>query len=186
MRILLVFSDPIVYRQHLREITASFVDVGWHVTLATRSPDQLIVNSACCSSLLSLYELPITRNPSPLSDISAVFSLFRLIFFNRFDFVLSFTPKGGFISSLTSILLSLSLNRRYRYIHYFTGPRWTALSPLSPICILLKCFDKLITLSANRLLCDSFTQRDLLRSNLFLPSSRRDCLGDGSLHGVDT
>src|SRR4051812_33782693 len=46
---------------------------------------------------IKFFEFPITRKFGPLSDLKALFSLWRLLRRERFDIIHTHTPKGGLL-----------------------------------------------------------------------------------------
>ena len=56
---------------------------------------------------VTAFQVPIVRNISPLADVRALVSLYRLCRRQRFDAVHSVTPKAGLLAMLASRMMDL-------------------------------------------------------------------------------
>jgi glycosyltransferase involved in cell wall biosynthesis len=185
MSILVVFTSPIVYSQHLREIIR-LLSQYHSVTLCTNLSDNPQYMSSCPEfSELDIHNVPFLRRLSPIKDLISVIHLCRLIMLNKYSIVLSFTPKAGLVTSFACILAALFVRRPVN-IHYFTGLLWPHRSIISPGRLFLLFCDRLVVSISTRLLCDSPSQEHILRKTFPSSSSKIFCVGHGSLKGVDT
>ncbi|HBN8358999.1 TPA: glycosyltransferase, partial [Pseudomonas aeruginosa] len=81
----------------------------------------------------------IPRKISPLSDLLALYKLWRFFRKERFDIVHSTTPKAGLLCALAGKLAFVPIR-----LHTFTGQPWVGLKGLK--YLLSKGSDKLIAL----------------------------------------
>ena len=184
-KILIVFSAPIVFSQHLREIIA-LLSKNYSIHVCTNLSDNpSYFTSHKETSEYYAYSAPFSRRLSPFADIITVVRLIRLISINKYSFVLSFTPKAGLVSSIAILLCALLLHRPV-FFHYFTGLLWPHLNFSSPIRIFLSFCDWLIISASSRVFCDSPSQEMTLRHAFPSSVSKISCIGHGSLKGVDT
>ena len=68
---------------------------------------------------LHLIHIPIKRKINLFYDFLSLFSLFYIIYKNKFELTLSLTPKAGLLTALTSFLNSIKIR-----IHIFNGQIW--------------------------------------------------------------
>lgn len=182
-RILLVCSSHLVVNQHLLEIIEK-LRIHYSIELVTNfSFDE---NPFSNADDLIFHSLPIKRKPDIVSDILCIFLLVRILFNSHYHLILSFTPKGGLISSVAVLLHCLFLCRKVSFVHYFTGNLWRHRSRYSLSSLLLRSIDKFIVFMSNYSLFDSHTQVAHFKNLNFVDSKKLCCLGFGSLKGVDT
>ena len=137
-KVLVVFSAPIVYSQHIRQLCIALSDF-YDIHICTNlSVDPSYISSFDEISRFCLYKAPFSRKISPLADLSSLYILTRLICTNQYSLVLSFTPKGGLITSIANLLSSFFVSSPI-YIHYFTGLLWPHLNFFSPIRLSFCC-----------------------------------------------
>ena len=125
-----------------------------------------------------LIHIPIKRKINLFYDFLSLFSLFYIIYKNKFELTLSLTPKAGLLTALTSFLNSIKIR-----IHIFNGQIWYNKKGIKKI--ILKKFDKVTYLLSNYCLCESKSQVDFLISEGF-QKKKITVIGNGSLMGVDT
>jgi glycosyltransferase involved in cell wall biosynthesis len=122
--------------------------------------------------------LPLAREISLISDISALFKLFGILHKNKFDSIHSVTPKAGLLG-----MIAASFSGIHNRIHWFTGQVWVTKAGFSRK--ILKSADKLIAFFATKLLADSPSQRNFLVEEGICRFSDISVIGDGSICGVD-
>ncbi len=184
--LLLVCSDPIVIEQHLHEIICQLSKT---VNLMICTNLQCISKYPIAQGLaktIKFIDIKIIRKPSVSHDLVATFRLLSVLYANRIDFVLSFTPKGGLISSLSVSIARLILCRHIFYAHYFTGLFWQNLSKLSVRYYFFREIDRFIVNTASKIYCDSSAQLQLLLSTYHESRDVFVLQGSGSLKGVNT
>lgn len=126
---------------------------------------------------LSKY-IPVDRKINFLQDIKSVISLHKFLKKEKFDLVLSVSPKAGLVTSIASFFAGTK-NR----IHFFTGQVWVTKRGL--FRFLLKSIDKLIaTLNTNNLI-DSPSQRTFLIEQKIVSEQKTSVLLSGSISGVN-
>lgn len=131
------------------------------------------------SSHAKTVNIQISRNISPLSDLSAIWNLTRFFRTNEFVIAHSVSPKAGLITAISGWLARTPIR-----IHWFTGQVWVLMQ--GPKRSLLKNLDRLIGLLATAVLVDSPSQREFLLEQRVIKASKSAVLGAGSISGVDT
>jgi glycosyltransferase involved in cell wall biosynthesis len=151
--------------------------------MASRYDVALAVNAAEGVSLLPglptrVHSVPILRPIAPVSDIVALWKLYRLFRAERFDAVHSVSPKGGLLAMTGAWLARVPVRA-----HMFTGQVWVTRTGL--MRQLLKATDRWIATVATHVLADSPSQREFLIENGIVSPDRCAVLASGSISGVD-
>lgn len=120
----------------------------------------------------------IPREISVFDDLLAVFKLTFFFRSNRFDIVHSTTPKAGLVTAIAGYIARVPVR-----IHTYTGQVWVEKKGL--VRLLSIWGDRLIGLLNTQCYADSPSQVRFLLKNKILSKKRIDCLGFGSLAGVD-
>ncbi len=174
-RIAIVVSTPMTVEVFLRDqIIALSNDYDVTVIANASGPDALGV----LARLVSFIPVDIRRDISPLADLAACWTLYKLFCKLRFDLVHSVTPKAGLLAMCASRAARVS-NR----IHVFTGQVWVTRQGF--MRWLLKAIDRLIASSATLVLVDSPSQREFLLAQDVASAENSTVLGDGSISGVN-
>jgi lipopolysaccharide/colanic/teichoic acid biosynthesis glycosyltransferase/glycosyltransferase involved in cell wall biosynthesis len=127
----------------------------------------------------TLVPLRIERRTAPWRDLTALWSLYRLLRAGCFEVVHSMTPKAGLLAMTASWLARIPVR-----IHTFTGQVWV--TRRGPVRALLRAFDVVVARLATMTLADSPSQRDfLVREGITAPDTV-GVLGKGSVCGVDS
>lgn len=119
------------------------------------------------------------RKINIFQDLKSLFKLY--VFFNeeKFNVVLSTTPKAGLLAMLASLLSGINIR-----IHFFTGQVWATKKGL--FRYILKTMDRIIVVSSSHILIDSSTQKDFLKNENILNSKIKGIvLKSGSISGVN-
>lgn len=125
------------------------------------------------------HKIPINRKIDILKDIKSIYLLYKFFSKEKFDLVLSVTPKAGLVSSIASFFSKIP-NR----LHFFTGQVWATKKGL--FRFVLKKIDTLIASLNTINLTDSFSQRDFLVSEKVVQDTNIKVLHKGSISGVNT
>lgn len=128
---------------------------------------------------VQLFHAEIQRDVNLFKDASALTKLWILYRKQKFDCVVTVTPKGGLLGMLASFLASNPVR-----VHWFTGQIWATQKGLWRAA--LKRIDKLTAICSTRVLADSPSQRAFLVSQKVVPAKKINVLGKGSIAGVDT
>ncbi|WP_425074101.1 glycosyltransferase family 4 protein [Sagittula sp. S175] len=121
--------------------------------------------------------VPIARDIAPGADLRALWQLWRIMRRERFDIVHTVIPKAGLLG-----MLAATLGGGARRVHHATGQVWATRTGAART--LLKTLDKTTMALAHRVLADSRSQVDFLRSEGF--RSQPQVLEEGSIAGVDS
>lgn len=158
-------------RPHLDRLSASY-----DVTIFLNMKDTDIV--PVVPSRVRLVQLGIIRQIALLEDLRTLFELTGIFRRERFDLVISMTPKGGLLAMIAAWLAGSP-----RRVHCFTGQVWSTRRGFSRW--LLKTMDRLLAFCATRLLADSGSQRRYLIDEGIVAPGKIEVLANGSMAGVD-
>lgn len=173
-RICIVTAVPATVNAFLKE----------HIWVLSQSYDLTVITNMGDGGHLDippqvkLISLSIERDINFLSDLKSLFLLRKIFSRERFDLVLSVTPKAGLLSALAGFF-SGTQNR----VHWFTGQVWVTQFGLKRS--LLKSIDKLLAYTVRFALVDSQSQFDFLIAENVLSPSKGEVLGFGSICGVN-
>ena len=118
------------------------------------------------------------RKINIFNDIKCLFKFYFYIINFSPKAVISFTPKAGLISSITSFLSFTKIR-----LHYFTGQIWAKQD--KKIDNLLMLLDKLISILSTNILCDSSGQKNFLVKKGIVNSCKINVIHNGSIKGVN-
>lgn len=144
------------------------------LALNTRNPSLLVPYGIAAE----VVAVPIERSIQPLTDLRALYALWRLFRRRRFDLVHSVTPKAGLLAMTAGFLARVP-----RRLHMFTGQVWVTRRGLARA--VLKRADALLAALATDVLVDSRSQRDFLVAERVVPPQKSAVLANGSICGVD-
>lgn len=128
---------------------------------------------------VNVIAVAIERKISPLKDLAAVFTLYRLFRRQKFDAVHSIMPKAGLLSMTASFCAGVPVR-----MHTFTGQVWATRKGFGRW--FLKQLDKLLAGTATHILVDSHSQRDFIIREGVVPRGKSSVVANGSICGVDT
>ncbi len=157
----------------LKQQIKTMVSEGMAVTVIASEADLK-------NSIQGVTYKPI-RIPREISVFDDLLAVFKLTFFfrsNRFDIVHSTTPKAGLLTAIAGYIARVPVR-----IHTYTGQVWVEKKGL--VRLLSIWGDRLIGLLNTQCYADSPSQVRFLLKNKILSKKRIDCLGFGSLAGVD-
>ena len=167
-KIILIVNDKLFIVQHLLPIVEKLKKkVKLYIVCSNKNKLKLNIVG------VKFINSPIKRNPSPF-DIFSLLHLAAIKLFLNPDISLSFTPKAGFINSLTFIFQGEN-------IHYFTGQRWINFRGFKLKAY--KFIDKFIVKCSSRIYCDSNSQAKFISDNLKVKKPK--VIGKGSISGVN-
>ncbi len=122
--------------------------------------------------------VPFRRNISIFYDIITLIILVIKFKKEEFNISYSISPKGGFLSSISSFFVGTPVR-----IHTFTGQVWKTKKGVLKM-ILIK-IDKLISYCSTALIIDSKSQKNFLLKKNIIDKEKSVVLGHGSISGVD-
>lgn len=135
--------------------------------------DNLISNSE-----FKIENIKINRKIKIIEDIFSIYQLYNFFRKNRFDLVLSITPKAGLLTMLSSYFLKIKVR-----MHFFTGQVWV--TKKGTFRYLLKLMDKIIVKASTIILIDSQSQKDFLIREKVILKQQGIVLNKGSISGVN-
>lgn len=125
------------------------------------------------------FPVEITRNISPITDIIAIFRLYKFIKANNIDTVVGHTPKGGMVAMIASYLAGTKNRIYFRHgIIYETSKGFKR--------SLLMNIDKLSGLLANKVVCVSNSVKEVSNRDHLNDVDKNIVLGKGTCNGIDT
>ena len=173
-KICIVVSTPMTVKAFLLK-HIEILSNEYEITIVSNS--NLDLSQEYKIKCLSKY-IPLNRKINFLEDIKSVILLYRFLKKEKFNLVLSVSPKAGLISSISSFLARIE-NR----IHFFTGQVWATKRGI--FRFILKSVDKLMaTLNTNNLI-DSPSQKEFLIREKVIQDEKSTVLLQGSISGVD-
>jgi glycosyltransferase involved in cell wall biosynthesis len=119
-------------------------------------------------------QIRIIRKISLIQDMKSLFALFFYFKKQKFDVVLSVTPKAGLLAMLASFLIKTP-----KKIHFFTGQVWVNKTGIR--LFLLKNIDKLVAKLTTNILVAGDSQRDFLINQKIINRDKSQAV----YHGVD-
>ena len=173
-RICIVTAVPATINAFLKEhilILSEYYNLTV-VTTVTKSSNVKVPDN------VKLISLDIVRDISIVNDIKSLLALNALFRREKFDLVLSVTPKAGLLSALAGCFARVE----YR-THWFTGQVWVTQTGFKRA--LLKSVDKLLASCISDALIDSQSQFDFLINENVLKAEKGIVLGSGSICGVN-
>ena len=172
-KICFVVAVPGSARSFLRD-HISTLSQDYEVYLLGNFPTLEVINML---PLTGYKSVPIQRKISIVSDLRALWQVYKYFRSMKFDVVHSVTPKAGLICALAAWLAHIP-NR----VHIYTGQVWATRSGI--MRRLLKIMDCIPAWLNTRLLVDGHSQRDFLISEGVLKDSNSCVLANGSICGV--
>lgn len=146
------------------------------VLVTSGGPDRL---RGLLGKRVTFVPLEIARDASVLGDLRALLALFRLFRAQRFEAVISITPKAGLLAMLAARMAGVPLR-----IHWFVGQVWATRRGMARR--FLRALDTVLARAATHLLADSPSQRAFLEAEGVTGPGVITVFGDGSVCGVDT
>lgn len=122
--------------------------------------------------------IDIRRNISFLNDLKLIFILFNFFRKNKFNMIVTLTPKAGFLGSFVALISFIKIR-----LHIFTGQVWATEKGLFKL-FLIFC-DKCIIFFSTNILFDSRSQLEFVRNILNIKQNNL-FIHNGSINGVDT
>lgn len=175
-KIVFVVSTPYTAKAFLEnhfEVLSEFYEI--HL-VANMEDDQITDYNN--EYLKSVKHIPIFRKINVFKDFKALILLILYLKKNKFDALISFTPKAGLVG-IVSAKLSGVKNR----IHFFTGQVWHTKTGLFKS--LLMFLDKLVVFFSTNIIVDGKPQQDFLIENGILNLDNSIILGKGTISGID-
>ena len=108
---------------------------------------------------LKLINVNIKRTYSIFSDLFNILKIIKYLFIFKPNLIISSSPKGGILSSISCNIL---LHSR---IHFLTGIQWSDKDGFNKF--FFKTIDRLIYLNSKKILVDSKSQIKFLHQNKF-------------------
>lgn len=173
-RVCIVAAAPETVNAFLREHILVLSRV-YDVTVITNTGENTALN---IPTKIKLVPCAIERDIDIFSDFKCLMELTKNFRREKFDLVLSVTPKAGLLSALAGCF-SGTKNR----LHWFTGQVWVTKRGLKRT--ILKFIDKLLVSCVRYALIDSQSQFNFLTSERILNPKKGTVLGEGSICGVN-
>ena len=127
---------------------------------------------------VAFQQVKIERKIRIFSDILALWKLTLVFYRDKYECVISITPKAGLLSMLAAFFCRIPIRT-----HIFTGQVWANRTGL--VRFGLKKIDCLIATLATHVLTDSRSQTDFLITEGVVRADKISTLANGSICGVD-
>ena len=143
-----------------------------------------------CSSSKEFYELSnslgyepfsveVTRSISPITDVIAIFKIFKFIKKNKINIVVGHTPKGGMVAMIASYFAGIENRIYFRHgIIYETSTGFKRM--------LLKNIDRLSGNLATKVVCVSHSVMKISNHDQLNNPKKNIIFGLGTCNGIDT
>lgn len=175
-KIAIVSSIPFFVVSHLENKIKYLLKKNYKITIITKKND--LLHKFADHKNLNYFNINFSRKISILNDIKCFIILFFHFTINRYDIVHSYTPKVGFLTSISS---KLSFNKIR--IHTFTGQHWKNKKKITKL--FYKILDKIIINMNTICFADSFSQVDYLEKENVSKRNKVKVIHYGSVGGIN-
>lgn len=125
------------------------------------------------------FPVNVTRNISPITDLVAIYKIYKFIKKNKIETVVGHTPKGGMVTMIAAALAGAKDRVYFRHgIIYETSRGLKRL--------LLKNIDRLSGTLATKVVCVSHSVKKISEDDHLNSPSKNIILGLGTCNGIDT
>ena len=165
------FAIEVFMRTHINALKKDY-----DVTLVTSDHGEKLIE--LIGDNISFISIQIDRKISIENDILALIKLWRLFREEKFDSVHSIMPKSGLLAMLAARFAGVPSR-----LHTFTGQVWANQKGFRRFA--LRILDKVLAMSATKVLADSHSQRLFLIENNVVNATKILVLAGGSIAGVN-
>lgn len=159
------------FRPHLQELSKEF-DVTLVVNLKN---DSYLPN---LDLPIKVINAPIERKISPIQDLLAIATLFKIFKQKRFDLVITVVPKAGLLGMIAAFMAFIP-----KRLHIFQGEVWANRAGFERL--LLKTCDRITSSLATNILAVSNSEKVFLVNQGVVENEKIQVLGKGSIGGVN-
>ncbi|MEI3790018.1 MULTISPECIES: glycosyltransferase family 4 protein [unclassified Chryseobacterium] len=125
------------------------------------------------------FAVNVTRHISPITDLKAIFKIYKFIKDNNIDTVIGHTPKGGMVAMIAAFFAGVHNRVYFRHgIIYETSKGLKR--------FLLKNIDRLSGTLAKKVVCVSNSVKKISERDKLNNPSKNIVLGLGTCNGIDT
>ena len=164
--------------KHLIKGQMSFmIENGFDVIMISSEGKELkdVIENEKCPHFI----IPLTRKITPIKDLIATFSLYRLLIREKPDIVHTHTPKAGLVGMLSSFLARVPVR-----LHTVAGlPLMEAVGLKR---IVLNFVEKLTYKFSTKVYPNSFGLKKIILNHKFTSENKLKVIGNGSSNGIDT
>ncbi|CAH0274463.1 glycosyltransferase family 4 protein [Chryseobacterium sp. WG14] len=125
------------------------------------------------------FAVNVTRRISPITDLKAIFKIYKFIKDNNIDTVIGHTPKGGMVAMIAAFFAGV--NNRVYFRHGIIYETSKGLKRF-----LLKNIDRLSGTLAKKVVCVSNSVKKISEHDKLNNPSKNIILGLGTCNGIDT
>jgi len=125
------------------------------------------------------FSVNVTRNISPITDLVAIYKIYKFIKKNKIETAVGHTPKGGMVTMIAASLAGV--NDRVYFRHGIIYETSRGLKRL-----LLKNIDRLSGTLATKVVCVSHSVKKISEDDHLNSPSKNIILGLGTCNGIDT
>ena len=123
--------------------------------------------------------ISLTRKITPIQDLIAVFSLYRLLVREKPDIVHTHTPKAGIVGMLASFLARVPVR-----LHTVAGLPLMEAKGIKRV--VLNLVEKLTYKFSSKVYPNSYGLKNIILKNKFITEDKLCVIGNGSSNGIDT
>lgn len=176
-KIVRITTVPMSLKYLLKGQMAFMSRNGFDVIMISSDGTELkdvIENEKCRHFIISL-----TRKITPIQDLVAVFSLYRLLVREKPDIVHTHTPKAGIVGMLASFLARVPVR-----LHTVAGLPLMEAKGIKRV--VLNLVEKLTYKFSSKVYPNSYGLKNIILKNRFITEDKLCVIGNGSSNGIDT
>lgn len=172
-----ITTIPMSLKHLIKGQMAFMSENGFDVIMISSDGEELkdVIENEKCSHFI----IPFTRKITPLKDLIATFSLYRLFIKEKPDIVHTHTPKAGVVGMVASFFARVPVR-----LHTVAGlPLMEAVGLKR---VVLNFVEKLTYNCSTKVYPNSFGLKNIILKNRFTTEDKLRVIGIGSSNGIDT
>jgi len=176
-KLIRITTIPMSLKHLIKGQMAFMSENGFDVIMISSDGEELkdVIENEKCSHFI----IPFTRKITPLKDLIATFSLYRLFIKEKPDIVHTHTPKAGVVGMVASFFARVPVR-----LHTVAGlPLMEAVGLKR---VVLNFVEKLTYNCSTKVYPNSFGLKNIILKNRFTTEDKLRVIGIGSSNGIDT
>ena len=176
-KLIRITTIPMSLKHLLKGQMSFMVKNGFEVIMISADGKEVkdVIENEKCKHFI----IPFTRKITPLKDLIATFSLYRLLVKEKPYIVHTHTPKAGVVGMIASFLARVPVR-----LHTVAGLPLTETVGLKRV--VLNLVEKLTYYCSTKVYPNSFGLKNIILKNRFTTEDKLGVIGIGSSNGIDT
>jgi len=176
-KLIRITTIPMSLKYLLKGQMSFMSENGFDVIMISSDGKELkdVIENEKCSHFI----IPFTRKITPLKDLIATFSLYRLLIKEKPDIVHTHTPKAGVVGMVASFFARVPVR-----LHTVAGLPLMEATGLKRV--VLNFVEKLTYKCSTKVYPNSFGLKNIILKNRFTTEDKLRVIGIGSSNGIDT